>query len=300
MDWLNYHHLLYFWTVAKEGGVGPAAKALRLTQPTISGQMRTLEHALGLKLFERVGRKLELTEEGRMVYRYADEIFGIGRELMGVLRGIATERPRRLHVGTSAAISKLVVHRLLAPVLRLPEPVAIVCHKDRTDRLLAQLANHELDLVLADGAVGGDARTRAHTHFLGECGVSFLAAPRLATEHRRQFPESLKDAPMLLPTQDASLRRSLEHWFDARDIQPRIIGELNDNSLIELFGQAGDGIFAAPSVIENDLLNNENVEVVGRTDELRERFYAVTIERRIKHPAIQAISESAKGTLFDG
>ena len=298
MDWINYHHLLYFWMVVKEGGVAPAAKALRLAQPTISGQIRALEEALDLKLFDRSGRKLQLTEDGHVVARYAEEIFGLGRELLDTLKGRPTGRPRKLHVGISDLLPKLVSHRLLTPALRLEEPVQIVCHGDKTERLLAALAVKGLDLVLSDAPVGGNLKVRAFNHLLGECGLTFFGVAALARRYRRGFPRSLESAPVLLPTSDSVVRRSLDQWFDKLGLRPTIVAEFDDTGILKAFGEGGEGIFCAPSIVEEDVKSRPGIQVVGRTDEVVERFYAITVERRIKHPAVVAISESAKQNLF--
>jgi LysR family transcriptional activator of nhaA len=298
MDWLNYHHLLYFWSVVKEGGVAQAAEALRLSPPTISGQVRALEEALELKLFDRVGRKLQLTEAGRMVFRYADEIFNLGGELLDTVKGRPTGRPLRLRVGVSDVLPKLLCHDLLEPALRLPEPVQVVCHGDKTERLLAELAIRGLDLVLSDVPVGGNIKVRAFNHFLGECGLTFFATPDLARKYRPGFPQSLDGAPLLVPTEDNLVRRSLDRWFESIDVRPLFVAEFDDSGLLKSFGQGGEGIFGAPSVVEAGVRKQYGVQIVGRTDEVIERFYAITVERRIKHPAAVAISESARQKLF--
>lgn len=298
MEWLNYHHLLYFWTVVKEGGVAQAAKALRLAPPTISGQVRALEESLELTLFDRVGRKLQVTDDGRVVFRYADEIFNLGRELLDTVKGRPTGRPLRLHVGISDVLPKLVCHDLLMPALRLPEPVQIVCHGDKTERLLAELAVQGLDLVLSDVPVGGNVKVRAFNHLLGECGLTFFATPDLARKYRRGFPHSLDGAPLLVPTEDSLVRRSLDHWFESIGVRPHLVAEFDDSGLLKSFGQGGEGIFGVPSVVEAGVRKQYGVQVVGRTEEVVERFYAITVERRIKHPAAVAISESAKQNLF--
>ena len=298
MEWLNYHHLLYFWTVVKEGGVAQAAKALRLAPPTISGQVRALEGSLELKLFDRVGRKLELTEAGRMVFHYADEIFNLGGELLDTIKGRPTGRPIRLRVGVSDVLPKLLCHDLLEPALRLPEPVQIVCHGDKTERLLAALAVQSLDLVLSDVPVGGNIKVRAFNHLLGECGLTFLATPDLARKYRRGFPKSLEGAPLLVPTGENLVRRSLDHWFESIGVRPHFVAEFDDSGLLKSFGQGGEGIFGVPSVVEAGVRKQYGVHIVGRTDEVIERFYAITAERRIKHPAAVAISESARQKLF--
>lgn len=298
MEWLNYHHLLYFWTVVKEGGVAQAAKALRLAPPTISGQVRALEESLELTLFDRVGRKLQVTDDGRVVFRYADEIFNLGRELLDTVKGRPTGRPLQLRVGISDVLPKLVCHDLLMPALRLPEPVQIICHGDKTERLLAELAVQGLDLVLSDVPVGGNIKVRAFNHLLGECGLTFFATPDLARKYRRGFPHSLDGAPLLVPTEDSLVRRSLDHWFESIGVRPHLVAEFDDSGLLKSFGQGGEGIFGVPSVVEAGVRKQYGVQVVGRTEEVVERFYAITVERRIKHPAAVAISESAKQNLF--
>ncbi|HHH28197.1 MAG TPA: transcriptional activator NhaR [Polyangiaceae bacterium] len=298
MDWINYHHLLYFWVVAKEGTVTRAAEVLRLRQPTVSEQLKTFEGALGEQLFDRSRRRLSLTESGRLVYRYADEIFRLGQELQDTLAGRPSGRPAKLRVGVSDVVPKLILHRLLEPALRMDEPVQIVCQEDKTDRLLAELSVSDLDLVLADSPLGGKARVRAFNHLLGECGVAFFAVDKLARAHRRQFPASLDNAPMLLPTDNTLLRRSLEHWFDAIGVRPRVVAEFEDSALLKQFGQYGEGIFVGPVAIEAEIVDQYGVRVVGRTDRIVERFYAITVQRRIKHPAVRAISNAAHESLF--
>jgi LysR family transcriptional activator of nhaA len=300
MEWLNYHHLLYFWTVAREGSVVKAAEQLRLTQPTISGQLRTLEESLGEKLFERVGRRLVLTDVGRVVYRYADEIFSIGRELLDTLNDRPTGRPYRLVVGVADVMPKALVQRLLAPALALPEGVQLVCREDKTERLLAALAVHELDVVLADAPMGPQVSVKAFNHVLGESGVSLLATRPLAARLKRDFPRSLSQAPMLLPSEHTTLRRSIDQWLSGQDVRPRVIGEFDDSALMKAFGQAGAGVFPSPTVVERDVCRQYGLGVVGRLDEVRERFYAISVEKRLKHPAVVAISEAARHDLFGG
>lgn len=298
MDWLNYHHLLYFWMVAREGTIARASKELRLAQPTISGQIRTLEESLGEKLFSRVGRNLVLTDVGHMVYRHADEIFAIGRELMDTLKGRPSGRPLRLHVGIADVVPKLISHRLLRPAVELEEPVQIVCKEDKTARLLAELSVQGLDMVLADEPIGGSVKVKAYNHLLGECGVTFFAVHELARKHRRAFPHSLDDAPMLMPTENTTLRRNLDHWFESVGVRPHIVAEFEDSALLKVFGQEGVGIFAGPSAIADEICQRYGLRTIGETNEVVERFYAITVERRIKNPAVVAISEAARGELF--
>jgi LysR family transcriptional activator of nhaA len=296
-EWLNYQHLFYFWTAAREGGVSRAARKLGLAQSTVSGQLRALEGAVKEKLFARDGRNLRLTDTGRTVYRYAEEIFGLGDELLNALRGRPTGRPARLVVGVANALPKLLAYRLLEPVLRLPEPVQVSCYEARLDRLLSEFSLQHLDVILSDVPVGQALKIRGYNHLLGECGVSFFGSGRLAAEHGGDFPRSLDGAPFLLPTDNTSLRWSLEQWFGAAGIRPVVRGEFEDSSLLGVFGQAGEGIFAAPAAVEEDVRQRYGVRVVGRVESLRERFYAISIERKLKHPAVVAISEAARERL---
>jgi LysR family transcriptional regulator, transcriptional activator of nhaA len=298
MEWLNYHHLLYFWVVAREGGLLPASKILRLSHPTISSQVHALEERLGEKLFTRVGRRLVLTDVGRVVYKYADEIFSLGGELLDTLKGRPTGRPARLNVGVVDVVPKMIVRRLLEPALALPEPVHLVCHEDSYEKLLADLSLHTLDVVLADAPVPPGSHVRAYSHLLGECGVDFFATPAVAAAHRRHFPRSLDGAPLLLPIEGTVLRRALDHWLDASAIRPRIVAEFEDSALLKAFGADGAGIFPAPAAVEREVRRQYGVERVGRVKTIRERFYAISVERRIKNPAIVAIGDAARNRLF--
>jgi LysR family transcriptional activator of nhaA len=294
MEWLNYHHLLYFWLVAREGSLTSACAQLRLSQSTVSGQVRRLEHALGEKLFERSGRRLALTEVGHLVFRYADEIFGLGRELQDALAGQPVGRPLRLAVGVADVVPKLVAQRILEPALRLPQPVRMICHEDKPERLLADLAVHDLDVVISDAPVGPNVRVRAFHHLLVECGVVLFASTKLAAAHRRRFPRSLDGAPFVLPAETTALRRSLESWFESSGIRPRVIAEFEDSALLKVFGEAGHGIFPVPEVIADEVRRSGAVRMIGHVDGVRERFYAITVERRLKHPAVIAIGEAAR------
>jgi LysR family transcriptional activator of nhaA len=298
MEWLNYHHLLYFWTVAKEGSVARATQRLRLAQPTISGQIRQLEQQLDLKLFQRQGRNLVLTDVGRVVYRYADEIFGLGRELMDVLKSRPAGRPLRLTVGVADAVPKLIVRRLLDPAFRIGEPLQLVCREDRAERLLAELALHALDLVISDAPIPPQIAVKGFSHLLGECGVAVFGTPSLVQRHRRGFPRSLDGAPMLLPTDDNVLRRSLDQWLEANGLRPRVVAEFEDPALLKTFGQAGRGLFPGPAVIAREICRQYGVRVVGRLDEVRERFYALSAQRRLEHPAVVALTRAARDQLF--
>jgi LysR family transcriptional activator of nhaA len=298
MEWLNYHHLLYFWTVARKGSIARACEELNLAQPTISGQLRALEETLGEKLFTRVGRRLVLTEVGQMVYGYAEEIFTLGRELTDVLKGRPRGRPMRLVVGISDVIPKLIAYRVLQPALRLADAVQLVCYEDKPDRLLLGLSAHELDLVLSDTPAQPAVRVRVFNHLLGTSGITVFATPAVAPQFRKNFPQSLDGAPFLFPTENTASRGVLEQWFDARGIRPRVVGVFQDTALLSVFGQAGAGIFAAPTAIENEVKKYYQVVPVGKLDSAVEEFYAISAERKIKHPAVAAISEAARLKLF--
>jgi LysR family transcriptional regulator, transcriptional activator of nhaA len=298
MDWLNYHHLLYFWTAARTGSISRACEELRLAQPTISGQIRALEGQLGERLFVKAGRGLALTDVGRVVYQYADEIFSLGRELTDVLKGRPRGRPARLHVGVSDAVPKLIAYRMIAPALRTGDPVRLTCDEDKPERLIAALSSHALDLVLSDAPLTAAIRVKAYNHLLGSCSVSVFGAPALAARYRRRFPSSLAGAPFLLPTETSTLRRSVDQWFDSQRLRPSVVGEFQDSALLKTFGTAGEGLFLAPSAIEREVEVYYRVKQVGRIESIVERFYAISVERRLKHPAVVAISESARTTLF--
>jgi LysR family transcriptional activator of nhaA len=298
MEWLNYQHLLYFWTVAREGSVARACTVLHLAQPTISGQIHALEKALNAKLFQKVGRNLALTDTGRLVYRYADEIFSLGKELRDALKGKPSGRPLRFYVGVADALPKLIIHRLLEPALHLREPIHLVCHVGRPEELLAHLALHQLDLVLLDMPAPPAVKVRVYNHHLGESPISIFATPKLHAGLRRHFPRSLDGAPMLLPTESTSLRRSLDQWFETQQIRPDVRAEFSDSALMKVFGSIGVGVFAAPSAVAVEVTRQYRVRELGRLDGVRERFVAVSVERRLKHPAVVAISEAAQKELF--
>jgi LysR family transcriptional activator of nhaA len=298
MEWLNYHHLLYFWVVAREGSIARACRELNLAQPTISGQLRALEENLGEKLFNRIGRRLVLTETGQVVFQYAEEIFGLGRELTDVLKGRPRGRPIRLTVGISDLIPKLIAYRVLQPALALKEPIQLVCYEDQPDPLLLELSAHRLDLILSHTPAASSIPVRVFNHRLGSCGVSLFAASALASRYRKSFPARLDGAPFLLPVERSASRRALEQWFATEGIHPQVVGEFQDNALLGAFGQGGAGIFAAPTAIENEVRRLYRVNLVGRLDAVTEEFYAISAERKIKHPAVAAITEAARNQLF--
>lgn len=297
-DWLNYHHLLYFWAVVREGGISRAAAKLRLSQPTVSAQIRQLEASLGERLFQKQGRTLVPTDVGRIVYRHADEIFGIGRELMETLRGRPTGRPLQLHVGVANSVPKFIVYRLLRPASEAREPIHLICREDNEERLLLELASHALDVVIADAPAPPGVRVKAFSHLLGESDTAFFAPAALAATLRRRFPASLNDAPMFLPTANTALRRSIDAWLEKQAVRPRIIGEFEDMALMKVFGQGAPAVFPGPTAVEQDIMRFYGVKVIGRASAIRERYYAISVERRLKHPGVVAITSAAREDVF--
>ena len=297
MEWLNYHHLYYYWTVVREGSVSRAAEHLRLAQPTISAQIKQFERALGETLLERQGRRVAPSEVGRLVYRYADEIFQLGRELQETLKGRPTGRALRLRVGVANAVPKLIAFQMLRPVLEGNAAIQVSCHEGHPEQLLAQLATHALDVVISDGPADPHLRVKVFSHLLGESGTTFFALPALARRARRGFPGSLHQLPMLLPTPGTALRRSLEQWFDTIQVRPTVGGEFDDSALMKAFGEAGTAVFPAPSAIATEVCRHYGVTVVGTTDAVRERYYAISVERRVTHPGVVALSNAARAEL---
>jgi len=298
LEWLNYHHLLYFWTVAREGGVSRAAQRLRLSQPTISAQVRRLEASLGERLLAREGRGVVLTDAGRLVFRYADELFGIGRELLETLRGRPAGRAAILSVGVVNVVPKLIAYRLLQPARHGAHPFNLICREADPEELLTQLATHALDVLITDAPAPPHVRVKVFNHLLGESATAFFAPPRLASRLRRRFPVSLDRAPMVLPTGNTALRRGLDQWFEAHGIRPEIVGEFEDSALMKVFGQGDGVVFAAPAVIAADVRRVYRVGVIGQTGEVRERYYAISAERRVTHPGVIAITHAARDAVF--
>ncbi len=297
-EWINYHHLLYFWVVAREGGLVQAGNVLRLSHPTLSAQIHALEEHLGEKLFAKVGRKLALTDVGRIAFRYADEIFTLGREMIDTVKGRSTGQPLRLDVGVVDVVPKLVVKRLLQPALALSHAVRLVCQEDSYDKLLADLALHTLDIVIADSPVPPGSSVRAFNHLLGETGVTIFGTKELSQRYKRGFPKSLDGAPMLLPLDSSLLRRSLNQWFDKHGVRPRVVAEFEDSALLKVFGADGVGLFPAPAAVAKEVCLQHGVQVVGQAPEVKERFYAISAERRLKHPAVVAITDVARHETF--
>lgn len=295
---INYKHLHYFWAVAKAGGVTRASERLHLTPQTISGQLSLFEEVLGEKLFKRTGRGFELTETGRMVLSYADEIFSLGKELEEVLHHRAPDRPMQFSVGITDSVPKTLAYQLLEPAMQVPQAPRIICREGKVADLLAELAVHRLDIVIADSPMPRNIDVRGYSHLLGECGITFFATKNLAMQHAEAFPQCMNNAPMLLPGEDVAVRPRLLRWFSDKQIRPRITGEFDDSALMQAFGQAGAGIFAAPSAIAEQVMRQHEVVSIGTTEEVIEQFYAISVERKLTHPAVVAISRAARQELF--
>jgi LysR family transcriptional activator of nhaA len=292
MEWLNYHHLRYFWIVAKEGGLARAAERLRVSQPSISGQIRELEAALGQRLFKKEGRRNVLTEAGRMVHRYAEEIFSLGGELMNALHERPTESALRIHVGLTDSFPKLVGNEILKPVFSLDRAVHVICREGKREDLLAQLAAHRLDIVLADEPPSSNANIRVFDHRLGDTGCLFCASRKLATRLEPGFPRSLEGAPALLPAENAPLRRAVETWLRGRKVKPRLVAEFEDPAMMKVMAAEGRGLIVLPAAAAGVVLKRYGLHVFGRADDCRVAFHAFTAQRKIEHPAVTAITRS--------
>ena len=294
---INFKHLHYFWVVAKQGGIARASEILHLTPQTISGQINQLEDNLGQALFNRVGRNIELTETGRLALSYADEIFSLGSELEDNLRNLPADRPLSFKVGIADVVPKTIAHRILAPALQMPEPMRLLCRENSLETLLAELALHRVDMVLADGPIPPGVDVRGFNHALGESGVSFFGTAELKGELEGEFPHCLGGAPMLMPSGINRVHDRLLQWLEGRRVYPRIVGEFDDSALMKVFGQAGVGIFVSPTAIAAEVEKQYGVERIGDADEVREQFYAISVERRISHPAVAVVTEAARRWL---
>ncbi len=296
---MNFKHLGYFWQVAKAGGVARASEQVHLTPQTLSGQIGLLETQLGTPLFAKKGRNLELTDAGRVAFGYAQEIFDLGSELEDSLRNYPMRgRLIEFRVGVADAVPKSIAYRLIEPATRLTVPVRIVCREWKLDSLLTELAAHRLDLVIAGAPIPAAARVRAYNHRLGDSGVSFFASPELRKTLKRAFPACLNGAPMLVPGDDTAVSTRLLRWLDAKSLRPRVVGEFDDTALMKAFGQHGSGVFIGPTVLESEIKTQYGVETLGRTREIFEEFFAISMERRATHPCVVAIHESARDGLF--
>lgn len=299
MDWLNYHHLLYFWMMAREGSVSRAAEKLHLSQPTVSGQLRLLERAVGSKLYERVGRELRLTETGKLTYEYAEEIFSTGQELMERLRGNNTDKRLPFVVGVPDFLPKMIAFRLIEPVFHMADKVQLVCYEGKLPELLTDLAMHRLDLVLSDSPVGSQVSIKAYNHRLGESGVSWVATKEIAAGLNEGYPDSLGDRPeLLLPTQNTVLRRSIEQWLEENDIQPEIVAEIEDSALMKILATQGLGLAPIIDPVLGDIARQYDLHAVGPLTGVSVQFFAISVERKVSHPAVKAITEAARNRLF--
>lgn len=296
---MNFKHLHYFWVTARAGGVMRAGEQLHTTPQTLSGQIKLLEDWFGRKLFRKSGRKLELTEDGHLAMGYADQIFTLGAELETAVRQAhGGQRLLDFKVGVADSVTKSIAYRLLEPALAIAEPVRLVCSEGKFPDLLAQLALNRLDLVIADEPMSKRLNVKAFNHPLGRTAMSFFCAPQLKAQLKGAFPQCLNDFPLLIPGAQASVRQQLEGWLTRHQIHPRIIGEFDDGALMTAFGREGRGVFMAPTVMERDTVAQFGVELIGRTEELVDEFYAVSVERRITHPCVVAITGAARGQLF--
>lgn len=300
MDWLNYHHLLYFWTVAREGGLRKASEKLRVSQPSISAQVRALEAALGEKLFQRKGRSLALTETGRFAYGYAEEIFSLGSEFLSSVRSqeSARKRPARFTVGIEDSFPKQLSFEILRPVFELEPRVQVVCREGKAEDLVGQLANHRLDAVLADEPATGSTKFKVFSELLGRSVVAVCAPARLAKRLQPGFPRSLREAPMLLPTPNTTLRRSLDEWFLASGFTPTVVAEFEDAALMKIAAANGEGVIAVPSVTIDECVRRFNLVVIGTLKSCSDSFFLITAERRTPHPALTLIAERARAMVF--
>jgi LysR family transcriptional regulator, transcriptional activator of nhaA len=298
MEWLNYHHLFYFWKVVGAGSITRACQELRLAPPTVSAQLRSLEGQMGEKLLIRSGRSLVPTEMGRTVFRYADEIFGLGLELLDAVKQRPTGKPLRLTIGVDDVLPKEIAHALIEPALQMPMGVRVLCREASLERLVADLALHELDLVLSDAPTAPSLSIQAYNHFLGECEVSWMGTPAIASAHRRGFPKSLDGAPVLLPTDDTAIRRGLDQWFAIQGIRPLVVGEFEDYALLRVFGGRGAGAFPAVQILEKELKRNHGLTRIGAAKGVKGRFYAITAGKKVSHPAVAAICKAARRSLF--
>ena len=298
MRHLNYTHLLYFWTVAREGSVAKAAEVLHLTPQTISGQIKLLEQSISEPLFIKSGRGLALTETGYVVKQYADEIFSLGEELTHRVKTKQAIVPTTINVGIVDSTPKLVALRVLEPAFSLEDPIKVVCREGRLDQLLGELAIHNLDLVISDTPVPAGARVKAYNHPLGTSGISLFANKSNAALYKENFPMSLQDASMLLPVPESLTRRALDEWFDNLGISPMVVAEFEDSALMKAFGEAGVGIFPAPTAIAKEVCAMYNAECIGEANSVSETYYAISPERKLKHPAVLKLTEQARQQLF--
>jgi len=298
MRHLNYSHLLYFWTVVREGSIVKASEVMHITPQTISGQLKLLEESVGDSLFIRSGRKLQLTETGEVVNLYADEIFTLGSELAQRVSNKSNGSPAKLNIGILNSIPKLIAFRTIAPALEMEEPIKVFTHEGELDKLLGDLAVHKLDLIISDKQIPAGLNVKAYNHKLGDSKISFFAQKKIAAKYKKNFPQSLQNAPMLLPEVNTPMRRDIDDWFDEMEIVPEVVAEIDDSALIKAFGEAGIGLFPAPNAVAQAIEHMYHTKVVGTLDNVRETYYAISPERKIKHPGVLKITQEARTRLL--
>ncbi len=297
-DNLNYKHLHYFWVVATEGSIAKAAEKLFITPQTISGQLSMLEERIGQPLFDRVGRRLRLTETGRLVLRYSDEIFELGKELSDVLRGAPLVGTSEFIISAASALPKTIVYKIIEPALKLSKEVSLVCREGPVETILAELAIHEVDMVLTDTPLSSNFSVRAYNHYLGQSGLTFFASTQVKSQLNGSFPDCLHQAPVLLPTKQYAIRQLFDKWSNDSGIFPIIRGQYDDSALMKSFGQAGFGVFFMPTIIEDEVSRDFGLKIIGRSESLKQKFYAISAERKVTHPAVAAICDTARDVIF--
>lgn len=299
MEWLNYHHFFYFWTVAREGSIARAARLLRLSEPTVSAQIQALEKSIGEPLFRREARGVVLTDAGRLAQRYANHIFTLGQEFQAAIEGVGREKAARFTVGLSSLVPRLLAFRLLEPALSMPTRYIVSCQSAAPEELLVKLVTHQVDAVICDAPLDPRNTDGTFQRMLGESGVTVFGSEALVKRLRRGFPKSLDGAPILLPAESTAMRRSIERWFLMTGVRPQLQGEFTDSTLLKTFGAAGVGVFFAATAIEREIKKEYRVRVVGRIPSILERIYVVSASRKAEHPAVAAITEAARHGLFD-
>lgn len=299
MEWLNYHHLFYFWTTVKAGTITAAAEELHLTRPTVASQIRELETAFGQPVFQKQGRGLVMTDFGKKVFEYADEIFSVGQELREFVKTGRTNTRKSFRVGVTDVVPKLIAFELLKPALEQEEPPRFICHEGKMGHLLSELAHHRLDMLISDSPAPSTLEFRVYSHLLGECGLTMMGSAKLAKSYRKGFPESLTGAPLLLPTEQTAVRRALDYWLEERNLFPHLVAEFEDSALLKTFGQAGIGIFPVPTALEESIQQQFDVQPVGRIPEVLDRFYVISPEKRLKDESTIRVVQQAKSFLFD-
>ncbi len=295
---LNYKHLYYFYLVAREGSLLRASDRLNLTPQTVSGQLKVFEDSIGEQLLRKSGRKLALTDQGRKVLGYAEEIFSIGEQLENALHTGVTNKPSEFRVGVADVIPKSIAFKFLLPSIHANEPIKLICHEFDLVKLMTELAVHELDMVIADSPMPTNIDVRAYNHLLGASDIEFFAAPKLISNLKGNFPDCIDTQPMLIPGPAAAIRQPVLDWLETRNIYPIIIGEFDDTALLKAFGSEGTGVFFAPSVIGDEICRQFKVQSIGITSEVKQSFYAISVERKISHTSVKTVTDSARDILL--